>query len=126
MKELRFKQPRLNIRGEFIDWFYWGFTNEGGFTSPVKLHLPNFQYIGLQDMNGVDIYDKDKVECKYMYDSNIDYWLYKPPIFEVIWDKDEVGFRLKPYDYNGIWPLPNVENGVLKYWEIIGNTWEKS
>ena len=107
MKEIKFRQPRLNINGEFIDWFYWGFTDQGGFTAPLKHHLPNYQYTGLLDKNGAEIYDGDIVRRAGTYQIK---WSDKRLCF--VCENERSRFELSKYT--------NAEN----FYEVIGNIYQ--
>ncbi len=61
MREMKFRQPRLNDKkGEFIDWFYWGFI-DGGFIAPLRHDVDNYQSIGIKDKNGKEMWKDDIV-----------------------------------------------------------------
>ena len=78
---IKFKQPRLNVNGKFIDWFYWGFI-DGGFTSPIRHDLPNCQYIGFKGSFEEEIYEGDRV-------------LYAGLTGVVIYDRDTCSYKVK-------------------------------
>lgn len=59
MEEIKFRQP-IYINSKFHHWFYWGFI-DGVFIAPAVLKAPNFQFIGLKDVRGTDIYKGDIV-----------------------------------------------------------------
>ena len=54
MRPIKFRQPRLNDKGHFIDWFYWGFIDDG-FISPLRFDVENYQYV-CPDKNGKDVF----------------------------------------------------------------------
>lgn len=62
MRAIKFRQPRFDDKGKFIDWFYWGFI-DNGFTAPLKHDVDNYQFIGLLDKHGKEIYEGDIVTC---------------------------------------------------------------
>jgi hypothetical protein len=61
MREIKFRQPLLNINGKFQEWFYWGFINNG-FTAPLRFDQPNYEYTGKIDKKGKDIYRGDIIQ----------------------------------------------------------------
>lgn len=55
MHNIKFRQARCGAKGNFVDWFYWGFLDDGSgfhFVAPLQHNVDNFQFIGLKDKNG--------------------------------------------------------------------------
>ena len=75
--------------------------------TPEKDDCIFMQCLGIKDKNGKLIYESDLFE---MYGK----------IFQVVWDSQEVGFRLKG---NNVSMLINPKDGKLEF-EIIGNIYE--
>lgn len=68
-RQNKFKMP-IYIDGKFSSWHYWGFCDEiekGAFVSPHSDYrsCPSFEYIGIQDIEGVDIYEEDLVSVVF-------------------------------------------------------------
>lgn len=108
MREIKFRQPLLNLQGKFQEWFYWGFIN-GGFTAPLRQDVPNYQYTGLKDKQRREIYEGDIVDA-WSQGSHA--------IGTITWCIS--GFFIKIPPPRSIWNLAGTE----EICEVIGNIYE--
>ena len=115
MREIKFRQPKNNAENKFVEWFYWGFINDG-FICPLQFNVPNYQFTGLRDKHGKEIYEGDI--CKWK--NRIGKKEYQGSIWLIVWSKTYAKFTV---EYKGggkssdsIFPL-FTETDL----EIIGN-----
>ena len=105
-REIKFRQPHLNLKGKFVDWFYWGYI-DGGFISPLRHNIDDYQYTGLKDKNGTEVYGGDIYKQKGYGGNTI--------TGVVVW-YDDHSFRVREGNYIYHW--------VKFAGEVIGNIYE--
>ena len=111
-RPIKFRQPTLWKANKFHSWHYWGFY-ERGYTGPLCIDLPSFQYTGNQDSKGREIYEGDVIEIDPHDLDCSDKGL-------VYHDERASAFRVSFADGN-IWWLYEIDFAIA---EVIGNIYE--
>lgn len=110
MRTLKFRQPRLDKDGKFIDWFYWGFLDDGSglhFVAPLRHDVENYQFTGLHDKNGKEGYFDDLLKDD---DGHIGIvkWSEKKLRVYFEWNDGRISYPADVYDYIGFEFIGNI------------------
>lgn len=102
--ELYFEGNLLKCRGykEYDDDFGGGIADE--------TDLPIMEYVGLEDKNGVEVYEGDIVMRDYE-------WIEPDEIGIITWNKDTASFQIKGH-------IPSSSMKHLDRMKVIGNIYE--
>jgi uncharacterized phage protein (TIGR01671 family) len=114
MREIKFRQRHKRDKAD--GWWYWGFLEGHGFVSPLSNTEQNYQFTGLHDKNGQEIYEGDVVRWKDDTSSIDTTIIYHQAIVE--WEDVYVSA------HSSKWSLSYKQGRDLKYTEVIGNIYE--
>lgn len=116
--EYKFRQPIMDVKGNFKEWFYWGFI-DGQFIQPA-IHLNGNDTrnesdicTGLCDKNGIYVYSNDYVK----HGDAIFIIKYNNGAFKASYVMGDLGVRR----------AKNISCGtIIKKFEVVGNKYQRT
>lgn len=125
MEGIKFRQPIRDKKGNFIEWFYWGFIDKDFITPALQLNAldtrkESQQYTGLTDYNKKDNYKGDIINV-FFFERKV------KKIYNKYENKEIVSYS----GAFGFWHKCNFITFSMLDWEmlqfeIIGNIIEES
>ena len=119
-REIKYRQPIRNKKGEFVEWFYWDiFISPAIQQNGLDTRSESQQFTGLTDKNGKEIYEGDIVELKTNYHTQDR---------RFGWQKVEIFFENLQYlcknNLGQIYDLIEETDKGSYCWEVVGNIYE--